>query len=276
MSDSVQPHRRQPTRLPHLQSRTLEWVAISFSNVWKWKVKVKSLSRVWPLVTPWTAAYKAPPSMGFSRQEYWSGLPLPSPPLCLIIPFPVLYLMLQSLPTCWFPPAPRDIPAVMLPLSPNSWLLLICRGSPGPEPWENSPHTLVPTLCVPSWLCAHPWVLQVSAQISYHCPHYIVRWLSDDPSTHHGRFRSPSGAAAESEGFWHVADVQWRYTEWRKDMTETFFTFGLLLVKWVFMHKTPGNFCLCIDMYVHISWIIYFLVVCSAHWLPQTMGQTFF
>ena len=62
-----------------LQARTLEWVAISFSNAWKWKVKAKSLSRVWPSATPWTAAYQAPPSMGYSRQEYWSGLPLPSP-----------------------------------------------------------------------------------------------------------------------------------------------------------------------------------------------------
>ena len=62
-----------------LQTRTLEWVAISFSNAWKWKVKVKSLSRVWHLATPWAAAYQAPPSMGFSRQEYWSGVPLPSP-----------------------------------------------------------------------------------------------------------------------------------------------------------------------------------------------------
>ena len=61
-----------------LQARTLEWVAISFSNAWKWKVKVKLLSCVWPSVTPWTAAYQAPPSMGFSRQEYWSGVPLPS------------------------------------------------------------------------------------------------------------------------------------------------------------------------------------------------------
>ena len=59
-----------------LQARTLEWVAISFSNAWKWKGKVKSLSRVWPSATPWTAAYQAPPSMGFSRQEYWSGVPL--------------------------------------------------------------------------------------------------------------------------------------------------------------------------------------------------------
>ena len=62
-----------------LQARTLEWVAISFSNAGKWKVKVKLLSRVRLLVTPWTAAYQAPPSMGFSRQEYWSGVPLPSP-----------------------------------------------------------------------------------------------------------------------------------------------------------------------------------------------------
>ena len=62
-----------------LQARTLEWVAISFSNAWKWKVKMKSLSHVRLLVTPWTAAYQAPPSMGFSRQEYWSRVPLPSP-----------------------------------------------------------------------------------------------------------------------------------------------------------------------------------------------------
>ena len=60
-----------------LQARTLEWVAISFSNAWKWKVKVKLLSRVQLLATPWTAAYRAPPSMGFSRQEYWSGVALP-------------------------------------------------------------------------------------------------------------------------------------------------------------------------------------------------------
>ena len=62
-----------------LQARTVEWVAISFSDAWKWKVKVKSLSHVQLSATPWTAAYHAPPSMGFSRQEYWSGLPLPSP-----------------------------------------------------------------------------------------------------------------------------------------------------------------------------------------------------
>ena len=62
-----------------LQARILEWVAISFSNAWKWKVKMKSLSCPWLLATPRTAAYQALPSMGFSRQEYWSGVPLPSP-----------------------------------------------------------------------------------------------------------------------------------------------------------------------------------------------------
>ena len=57
-----------------LQARTLEWVTISFSSAWKWNMKVKSLSRAWLLVTPWTAAHQAPLSMGFSRQEYWSGV----------------------------------------------------------------------------------------------------------------------------------------------------------------------------------------------------------
>ena len=57
-----------------LQSRILEWVAISSSNAWKWKVKVKLLSCVRLFATPWTAAHQAPPSVGFSRQEYWSGV----------------------------------------------------------------------------------------------------------------------------------------------------------------------------------------------------------
>ena len=65
-----------------LQARTLEWVAISFSSAWRWKVKVKSLSPGRLPATPWTATDQAPPSMGFSRQEYWSGVPLPSPKLC--------------------------------------------------------------------------------------------------------------------------------------------------------------------------------------------------
>ena len=62
-----------------LQARILEWVAISFCNAWKWKVKVKLLSRIWPSATPFTAAFQDPPSMGFSTQEYWSGVALPSP-----------------------------------------------------------------------------------------------------------------------------------------------------------------------------------------------------
>ena len=62
-----------------LQARTLEWVAISFSNAGKWKLKMKSLSRVWLLAITWTAAYQAPLPMGFSRQQYWSVLPFPSP-----------------------------------------------------------------------------------------------------------------------------------------------------------------------------------------------------
>ena len=81
-SNSVWPHRRQPTRLPVpgiLQARTLEWVAIPFSSAWKGKVKVKSLHSVRLLATPWTAACQAAPSVGFSRQENWSGVPLPSP-----------------------------------------------------------------------------------------------------------------------------------------------------------------------------------------------------
>ena len=69
-----------------LQARTLELVAISFSNAWKWKVKVKSLTRVRLFATPWKAAYQTPPSMGFSRQEYWCGLPLPSPMASTVLP----------------------------------------------------------------------------------------------------------------------------------------------------------------------------------------------
>jgi len=79
-----------------LQARTLEWVAISFSNAWKWKVKVESLNRVRFLATPWTAAYQAPPPMGFSRQEYWSGLHCLLPTYVLHFQFfwyPIAYSM---------------------------------------------------------------------------------------------------------------------------------------------------------------------------------------
>ena len=85
-----------------LQARTLEWVAISFSNAWKWKVQGKSLSRVQIFKTQRTAAYQSPPSMGFSRQEYWSGVPSPSPPLltkvCIVkaMVFPVVTYRCKS------------------------------------------------------------------------------------------------------------------------------------------------------------------------------------
>ena len=82
-----------------LQARTLEWVAISFSSAWKWKVKVKSLSRVWLFTTPWTAAYQAPPSMGFSMQEYWSGVPLPSP--CATQQLPTILHMIVYICQCY-------------------------------------------------------------------------------------------------------------------------------------------------------------------------------
>ena len=84
-----------------LQARTLEWVAISFSNAWKWKVKVKSLSHVQLFTNPWTAAYQAPPSMGFSRQKYWSGVPLPSLSIC-----PQFPNSSQPIPLTW---APLDV-----------------------------------------------------------------------------------------------------------------------------------------------------------------------
>ena len=75
-----------------LQARTQEWVAISISNAWKWKVKVKSLGHFQLLATPWTAAYQAPSSMGFSRQEYWSGVPSPSPEEISRLPHSIVYL----------------------------------------------------------------------------------------------------------------------------------------------------------------------------------------
>ena len=78
--DSSQPGSSVPGIL---QARILEWVAISFSSAWKWKMKVKSLSHIRLLATPWTVGHQAPPSMGFPRQEYWSGLPLPSLNPCL-------------------------------------------------------------------------------------------------------------------------------------------------------------------------------------------------
>ena len=80
MSDSVWPWRQQPTRLPCPWDSPGKNTGVGCPFLLQcMKVKVNSLSRVWLLATPWTAACQAPPSMGFSRQEYWSGLPLPSP-----------------------------------------------------------------------------------------------------------------------------------------------------------------------------------------------------
>ena len=87
MSDSVRPHRRQPTRLPRPWDSPGKNTGVGCHFLLQcMKVKVKSLSRVQLLATPWTAAHQAPPSMGFSRQEYWSGVPLPSPGLILVDP----------------------------------------------------------------------------------------------------------------------------------------------------------------------------------------------
>ena len=81
-SPTLRPHRRQPTRLPHPWDSPGKNTGVGchfLLQCMKVKVKVKSLSRVWLLMTPWTAAYQAPRSMGFSSQEYWSGVPSPSP-----------------------------------------------------------------------------------------------------------------------------------------------------------------------------------------------------
>ena len=80
MSDSVRPHRQQPTRLPRPWDSPGKNTGVGCHFLLQcMKVKIKSLSHVQLLATPWTAAHQAPPSMGFSRQEYWSGVPLPSP-----------------------------------------------------------------------------------------------------------------------------------------------------------------------------------------------------
>ena len=92
-----------------LQARTLEWVAISFSNTSKWKFKVKSLSRVQLLATPWTEAFQAPLSMGFSRQEYWSGVPLPSPKRTLVFPI----LLFSSISLHWLLRKALPLPAFL-------------------------------------------------------------------------------------------------------------------------------------------------------------------
>ena len=100
-----------------LQARTLEWVAISFSNAGKWKVKVESLSCVWFLATPWTAAYQAPPPMGFSRKEYWSGVIFIH--MCTQNVYPHTY-------TCF-----RNHESTLTPPFPSSWNNFL----PSPNPY---------------------------------------------------------------------------------------------------------------------------------------------
>ena len=99
-----------------LQARTLEWVAISFSNAWNWKVKVKLLSCVQLFTTPWTAAHQAPPSMGVSRQEYWSGVPLPS--ISLVYRLYLNYLNLnQYLSSVQFNSVAQSCPTLCNPMN---------------------------------------------------------------------------------------------------------------------------------------------------------------
>ena len=117
-----------------LQARTLEWVAISFSNVWEWKVKVKLLSRVRLLATPWTAAHQAPPSMGFSRQQYWSGVPPPSP----VFFYAYLYCS-QTEKFPWIPPGYFTSICTTSPLCLECPLLL-------PPPGEILPGTTVTSI----------------------------------------------------------------------------------------------------------------------------------
>ena len=95
---TLRPHRQQPTRLPSPWDSPGKNTRVGchfLLQCMKVKVKVKSLSRIRLCVTPWTAAYLAPPSMGFSRQEYWSGVPLPYPKTSLV--FPILLFSSISL-----------------------------------------------------------------------------------------------------------------------------------------------------------------------------------
>ena len=109
-----------------LQARTLEWVAISFSNAWKGKMKVKSLSSVRLSATPWTAAHQVPPSMGFSRQEYWSGSPLP------YIYFPILYgFFLPHLPSFLPSSYPSTYPSIHPPTQSASLPAILYQPSRG-------------------------------------------------------------------------------------------------------------------------------------------------
>ena len=122
-----------------LYARTLEWVAISFSNAWKWIVKMKSLSRVRFFVIPWTVVYQAPQSMVFSSQEYWSGLPFPSP---------------GDLPNPGIEPGSPTLQADALPSEP-----------PGKPSLPRDKHLLISWLQIPSAVIWEP------PKIVSHCFH---------------------------------------------------------------------------------------------------------
>ena len=136
-----------------LQARTLEWVAISFSNAWKWKVKVKSLSDVRPSATPRNAAHQAPLSMGFSGQECWNGVPLPSPLAfltCFKCQTTVEWLMLSSLATSRV--VVRGSASVILTVGPCYLLVAShCSSSRLLSPLQNflNHHRTVHSLAVP-------------------------------------------------------------------------------------------------------------------------------
>ena len=105
MSDSVQPHRWQPTRLPRPWDSPGKNTGVGCHFLLQC-MKVKSESEVAQscptLATPWTAAYEAPPSMGFSRQKYWSVVPLPSPNFPLSIYFTYFNVTLSICPILSF------------------------------------------------------------------------------------------------------------------------------------------------------------------------------
>ena len=132
-----------------LQARILEWVAILFSNAWKWKLKGKSLSHVRLLVTPWTTAYQAPLSMGFSRQEYWSGVPLPWEVAVRLFWISLeglvfLYLLVQNLP---------NSVCMQLILVLYNFFVFCClrRICPGVSISAKGPETMYKALCPCLW-----------------------------------------------------------------------------------------------------------------------------
>ena len=158
MSNSVGPHRRKPTRLPHPWDSPGKNTGVGCHFLLQW-VKVKSLSRVSLLATPWTAAYQAPPSMGFSRQEYWSGVPLPSPQIIFSYFFP-----LQPINGIFY----SSFPKYLLKVSPwHETVLLNSNTSHGTVVWEKEQHTSggrsLPCYSGSQMLCVHFMLLDVSS-----------------------------------------------------------------------------------------------------------------